>query len=466
MLGVLRIRDFRLLLTAQLLSSIGDWLLLVAAPYFVFKLTGSTMATGLTLTAESVPAVLLGPIAGVFADRWDRRRTMIATDALRAAAVVSMLAVHSRGEVWVVYAALTVEAAFSQFFNPARGALVPAVVGRGPELSAANSLSQLVGGVIRLVGGPVGGVLYVFFGFRWVVGLDVASYLLSAVLTVLIRHRARPGAVAAGATEPSVDVEGQGPGSEPVAVPGLEPVLVPGPGPLRRFGAELRAGLAHVGRGSGLRVLFGVAMLFFTGNAMLTALLVPYLGGVLHAGAQGLGVLFGTLGLGFVLGGPLSRLVADRASERTVIASSLAVLAVVFAVSFNTPRLGWDVVLFTLIGPPAVCFLVTADTSIARRTPDRIQGRVGSVYLALQGAATLLGMIAGSVLGQRIGVVATMDAAAVLIAGSAVAALTFPRSTSPRNTSPRSTVGPESTEPVGRAVAGGTPPATDQRVER
>jgi len=63
MLGVLRIRDYRLLLAGQLLSNIGDWLLLVAAPYFVFELTGSTLATGLTLTAESVPAIVLGPLA-------------------------------------------------------------------------------------------------------------------------------------------------------------------------------------------------------------------------------------------------------------------------------------------------------------------------------------------------------------------------------------------------------------------
>jgi Na+/melibiose symporter-like transporter len=400
MLGVLRIRDYRLVLAGQLLSNIGDWLLLVAAPYFVFELTGSTSATGLTLTAESVPAVLLGPVAGVFADRWDRRRTMIATDVLRAAAVLSMLAVHTRGSVWIVYVALTVEAAFSQFFNPARRALVPNLVGRGPELSAANALSQLVGGVIRLVGGPLGGVLYVLFGFRRVVVLDVASYVLGAVLTTLIRFRARPTAT---------------------------PSAVDGPRPTReRFRAQLRAGLGHVGRNPDLRMLLGVAGLFFTGNAILTALLVSYLGSVLHAGAQSLGVLFGTLGLGYVLGGPASRLVTDRFSDRTTIATSLGLLAAVFAVSFNVPHLAWDVALFTLIGPPAVCFLVTADTALARRTPDRIQGRVGSVYLAIQGAATLLGMIAGSALGQRIGVVITMDLAAALIAASAGAALLLP----------------------------------------
>lgn len=237
MLGALRIRDFRLLLAGQLLSNVGDWLLLVAAPFFVFELTGSTMATGLTLTAEAVPAIVLGPVAGVFVDRWDRRRTMIATDVLRAATVLSMLAVHSRGEVWIVYGAVTVEAGFSQFFSPARRALVPNLVGRGPELSAANAVSQLVEGVIRLVGGPLGGVLYVFFGFRSVVVLDVASYVLSAGLTLLVRHRVLP----------SKATRRDGAGTRPAP---------------RRFRAESRAGLGHVYRNPDLRTLFVVAGLF------------------------------------------------------------------------------------------------------------------------------------------------------------------------------------------------------------
>jgi MFS family permease len=415
----LRIRDFRLLLTGQFLSNLGDWLLLVAAPFYVFRLTGSTVATGLALTAEALPAIVLGPIAGVFTDRWDRRRVMIATDLLRAAAVCSMLAVHGRGTVWIVYGALTLETSFGQFFNPARRALVPNLVGRDAELSAANSLSQLVGGVIRLIGGPVGGVLYTLCGFRCVVAIDVASYLLSATLNALIRYRAQPQTRRAAGDRP-----------ERAAL---------------RFRSELRAGLAHIRRAPDLSTLFVVAALFFTGNAILTALLVPYLGNVLHAGAQSLGVLFGALGLGYAVGGPLSRLVTDRTSDRATTAASLTVLAAVFALAFNIPDLTWDVALFTLIGPPAVCFLVTSDTSIARRTPDHIQGRVGSVYLALQGAATLLGMILGSVLGQHTSVVTTMNLAAALIAASAGAALRLPR-TEPATEA--STAPPASAEPV------------------
>ncbi|ACU75069.1 major facilitator superfamily MFS_1 [Catenulispora acidiphila DSM 44928] len=404
MLGTLRIRDYRLLLTGQLLSSIGNWLLLVAAPFFVFRLTGSTMATGLSMAAETVPAVLLGPVAGVFVDRWDRRWTMIATDVLRAGAVLLLLLVHSRDQVWIVYAALALESAFGQYFGPAQGALIPNLVGRGPALSAANSLGQLVGGTIRLVGGPLGGVLFAVAGFRAVVAVDAASYVASACLIGLIRFRA---------VRDAVDV-----GRAPDATIGV----------VRLLAEDLRVGFGHLRHTPAVPTLFGVAVVFFTGNAVLTALLVPYLSTVLDSGAQSLGILFGALGIGFVLGAPASRLVAGRLSDRTTIAASLGLLAAVFAITFNTPHLAGDIALFTLIGPPAVCFLVTADTSITRRTPDRLQGRVSSVYLAAQGLATLVGMIAGSLLGQRLGVVATMDGAAVLIAVSAGGALLLPGS--------------------------------------
>jgi predicted MFS family arabinose efflux permease len=403
MLGTLRNRDYRLVLTGQLLSSVGTWLLLVAAPFYVFRLTGSTMATGLSMAAETVPAVLLGPVAGVFVDRWDRRRTMIATDVLRAGAVLLLLLVHTRGEVWIVYAALALESAFGQYFGPAQGALVPNLVGRGPELSAANSLGQLVGGTIRLIGGPLGGVLFAVAGFRTVVTIDAASYLASAYLISLIRFRPSREARDAGTAR--------------TGKPG---------GSTRLLSEDLRHGLGHLRRTPGIPTLFGVAAVFFTGNAILTALLVPYLGTVLDSGAQSLGVLFGTLGLGFIIGAPASRLVAGRLSDRTTIVASLGMLAAVFALTFNTPYLAGDVALFALIGPPAACFLVTADTSIARRTPDRLQGRVSSTYLALQSLATLIGLVGGSLIGQQIGIVTTMDAAAALIAISAGAALFLP----------------------------------------
>lgn len=402
-LGVLRIRDYRLVAAGQLLSSLGDWLLLVAAPFFVLRLTGSTLATGVALAAGTVPALLIGPVAGVFADRWDRRRTMVISDLLRAGAVALMLLVHRPDQVWLIYVALVAEASFGQFFAPARKALIPALVGRGAQLGAANSFAALVSGTVQLVGGPIGGALYVAVGFAPVVAIDAASYLASAILITRVSHHP------ASTTEPRLA----------------------GTPPLRRFAGELRAGVAHVRSTPGLPALFTVAAVFFVGNAALTALLVPYIGTVLHAAAGTLGVLFAALGVGYLAGAPLSRCVAARFTTRTIAIGSLAALGAVFAATFNIHDISWDLALFTLIGPPAVCFLVTVDTFLARSTPDHLLGRVSSAYGMAGAAATLIGMLAGAALGQQIGIGTTMNLAAAAVAASAAAAFLIPRGSSP-----------------------------------
>src|ERR1035438_6860545 len=91
MLQALQIRDFRLLWAGSLVSALGSWLLILAIPAHIFLVTGSLRATGLTLAAEYLPILVLGPVAVVFTDRWDRRRLMIATNLGCAAAVAVML---------------------------------------------------------------------------------------------------------------------------------------------------------------------------------------------------------------------------------------------------------------------------------------------------------------------------------------------------------------------------------------
>jgi Na+/melibiose symporter-like transporter len=187
---VLRNRDFRYLLAGQALSRFGDWFMLLAVPYFVLRLTGSTLASGLSLATETVPALLLSPVAGVFVDRWDRRRTMIVTNVARAGVVFPMVLVHHRNQVPLIYAALFAEASLSQLFNPAWQAVIPAIVGRGPELRSANSLDGLVSGIVRLLGAPAGGALYAFLGFGPIVWADTGSYCVAAVFVGLVGYRA------------------------------------------------------------------------------------------------------------------------------------------------------------------------------------------------------------------------------------------------------------------------------------
>jgi len=118
-LQALRIRDFRLMWGGSLISSLGSWLLILAVPAHVFQVTGSLRDTGLTLAAQYLPLLVLGPVAGVFTDRWDRRMLMIATSLFRAAAVTAMLLGTSPGRYWVLDAALIAENAGGVLYVPA-----------------------------------------------------------------------------------------------------------------------------------------------------------------------------------------------------------------------------------------------------------------------------------------------------------------------------------------------------------
>jgi MFS family permease len=189
--AALRLPDFRLLLIGGLVSNLGSWLLMFALPYRVFELTGSATATGLTVVAEALPSLLVGPVAGVFVDRWDLRRVMIATDLLRAVVLVGLLFADRPGRVGWVYLALLAENVGTVFSQPAARALLPGLVGTGPELAGANSLLAVNSGLVNLAGPPVGALLLVWLGLPALVLIDMASYLVSAVAIARLRLRAR-----------------------------------------------------------------------------------------------------------------------------------------------------------------------------------------------------------------------------------------------------------------------------------
>src|SRR5579863_8131968 len=190
MFKALRNRDFRLLWVGSLVSSLGSWLLALALPAHVFLVTGSLRDTGLILAAQYLPALVLGPVAGVLTDRWDRRRLMIATSVFRAGSVAVMLLGTAPGRYWVLYAALVAESTGGVLYGPAALARTPAIVGTGPLLNSANALNAASDGAVRLIGGPLGGVLLTLLGIRWLICADALSYLVSAAAIAMTSRRA------------------------------------------------------------------------------------------------------------------------------------------------------------------------------------------------------------------------------------------------------------------------------------
>lgn len=185
MLATLRQRNFALLWLAGLISNAGDWVLFIGLPIYIFLLTHSVLAVSLMMLVGRIPNVLIGSLAGVFVDRWDRRRIMIAANLLLAVALLPLLLVRGAGLVWIAYAANFVSSAIEQFFNPAQSALIPRLVGE-EHIVAANSLNSLANNLARLVGPAIGGVVAATLGLTGMVAIDAASFLIGAALIALI----------------------------------------------------------------------------------------------------------------------------------------------------------------------------------------------------------------------------------------------------------------------------------------
>ena len=120
----LRHRELRLLLSAGLVSLTGDWVLRIGLAYYVYALTGSTLASATMLLASFVPQVVLSSLAGVFVDRWDLRRTMVTANVLLALGLLPLVTVHRPGQMWIVYLVTVWEGCVQQFFAPAQQSLI------------------------------------------------------------------------------------------------------------------------------------------------------------------------------------------------------------------------------------------------------------------------------------------------------------------------------------------------------
>ncbi len=158
MWATLRQRNFALLWVAGLVSYIGNWMLWIALPIAVYELTESAFAVGMMLVAGTLPSILLGSVAGVFVDRWDRKRTMVIANLLLAISILPLLLARSTDWLWLIFLVRFIQSTLSQFFTPAEGALLPLLVDK-QYLVSANALNSLNNSLARLIGPAVGGAM-------------------------------------------------------------------------------------------------------------------------------------------------------------------------------------------------------------------------------------------------------------------------------------------------------------------
>jgi MFS family permease len=401
MFQALRIRDFRWLWTGGSISALGSWLLVLAVPAHLYAVTGSLAKTGLSLAAGYLPQLLLGPVAGALADRWDRRRLMITASLAQAAAVATMLAALSPGRYWIFYAALAAESSGAVLFAPAIQARTPAIVGTGTMLTSANSLNALRDGVVRLVGGPLGGILLAVIGIRALICADVLSYL-----------------VGAGAGLMTSRVAGDRHGRAGGAVRGV------GRGAVGGVGRDLREGLGVLAGSPAARALLPVAVIFLAANASLSAVLIPF--GIQRlGGSRPTGFLLAALGAGFLLGAPALRFLLDRWPARFLLAATLATSAASYWLLWHAASLAAALPAAVAVGLSGSMSLVITQVTVQRVIPNAALGRISAVFLTGEAAATLVGAVTGPLLAQSLGMTGLAAAASLATLAAAVLAFTL-----------------------------------------
>jgi Na+/melibiose symporter-like transporter len=386
-----RAPDLRLLLGAGLVSMTGDWLLAVGLAYSVYALTGSTLASAATLLSSFVPQVLVGSVAGVFVDRWDRKRTMVVTNLLLAASLLPLLVVSGADRIWLVYVVLAAQSCVEVFFAPAEQAFLPRVVDDA-DLLAANGLNGQVRNLARLLGSGLGGVIAATGGIRAIAVADALTFVLAAVLVMRIRAAGRALTPETGGDE-ATDV-----------VRGRVATLV----------AEWRVGFGTAASNPVLRTLMIALLITSTGEGIMGTLFAPYVRSVLHGSGQVYGVITGVQAIGGIVGGFLVTVVADRWSPVAMVWAGSIVFGLLDLAIFLYPLLWvnpWPAAVgMILVGLPGAVMVAGVMTLFQRNTTDERRGRVFSLVALTEAVSVVVGSTFAGFLGGPAGIMPVLAA--------------------------------------------------------
>ncbi|CAA9572285.1 MAG: Uncharacterized MFS-type transporter [uncultured Thermomicrobiales bacterium] len=398
MITVLQQRDFALLWFAGLISLIGDWMLVVALPVTVYELTGSAAATGGLLIAGRLPSLLLGSVAGVFVDRWDRKRTMVVANLVRAPILLLLFAVDSADRVWVVYIVAFAVAAMGQFFRPAENALLPRLVG-ADLLVPANALNALNDNLSRLVGPAIGGLVAAWFGLGGVAAADAASFLIAAGMIAAISVRTGPER-----TRPA----------DPTAVAGM----------WAGVWREWLDGMRLIRSNRALRAIFGVVAISSLGEGVMGTAFWVYIDETLGGGTREAGWLVSAQAVGGMIGAAVIGAWAKTRSPILLLGWGAIGVGLIDLVIFNYPALLPEIwpalALMVVVGVPVTAYGTGYLAALQTEAEDAYRGRVFGALGTTMGLLMIVGAAIAAVATERLGAVAvlTIDSLAYVAAGA------------------------------------------------
>jgi hypothetical protein len=384
------------LLVGEFVSSIGDWLYLVAILILVYQVTEDPFILGLVGAARVLPYVFLSVPAGIVADRFDRRLVLLSTDVARGVVMLVIGAVvFVEGPIWLVIALAIGATCFSAFFGPAIGAYLPTLVEDEEQLGPANSAWSTLDNLAFMVGPAVAGLLIAAGGLVIAFLLNAASFAVIAMVLWGL-----PRSIAAASPETSAIA--------PDAAPGEQAA----PASLRGPAIEKRVLVPIVG----LAVIEIIGSVVGGGLSVLTVIIATTgLGG----GEEATGFLNAGIGLGGFIGALIAGALVLRPSLVPVLVGGSLVYAIGLAALGFAPALGAAIAAITIAAAGSLVIEVSSMTVFQRVVPDAIRGRTLGVLGTVSTVAFAVGSFLLPVMAAYVGTgpVMAVSGIAVAVAG-------------------------------------------------
>jgi MFS family permease len=393
-LRALKYRNYRLFFSGQSVSLIGTWMTRVATSWLVYRLTHSALLLGVIGFAGQIPTFLLGPVAGVWVDRWNRHHTLVVTQILSMlqSFALAVLALRQTITVTDILWLSLAQGVINAFDMPARQAFVVEMVENREDLGNAIALNSSMVNAARLLGPSIAGVIIAVFGEGYCFLIDGFSYL-AVIASLVMMHIA----------------------------------TTPPARPHKAVLHELKEGWSYATRSVPIRsILLLLAMVSLVGMPY-TVLMPIFAAQVLHGGAHTLGFLMGASGVGALAGAVF------LAARRSVLGLGriVPISAATFGVGlicFGFSKVLWvSLLLMLFVGGAMMVQMAASNTILQTIVEDDKRGRVMSFYsMAFMGMAPFGSLLAGT-LATKIGAPRTvMLTGSVCIAGAAMFAFCLP----------------------------------------
>ncbi|HXG49924.1 MAG TPA: MFS transporter [candidate division Zixibacteria bacterium] len=358
----LRHADFRNLWLGTLFMSGGQWIQQVTLGWLLYDLTGSSVLLGALNGLRAFPFLVAGPIAGVAADRMDRKKLILGTQYVLMATAAGMGVLVASGflQVWHVFAFTLITGVAWSFVDPVRQSLIPAVVPKH-DLMNAVALNSAAFNLTKVMGPSIGGLLIAAFGASGNFFVQSAAYL--AVLYSICR----------------------------ISIP-------PAPGEARHASAvaSLREGFEYVWSNAEVFALLAAALVPRIFAIPYQTLMPVFQKDVLKVGPEGLGLLMAAPGVGAMSAGLLLATLANRIRHQGhLLLGSLVLLGLALNLFSWTTSFPLALLALVAVGAFQILYMATTNTMLQMLVPDRLRGRVMSLYTLDRGLMPVGALMAG-----------------------------------------------------------------------